>query len=336
MEIFSNGDWLPVVFVGLMGLAIMIYVILDGYDLGVGVLMGRASSEDRDKMISSIGPFWDANETWLVLSVGLLLVAFPIAHGEILSALYLPTALMLLGLILRGVSFDFRVRSKPEHRKTWCNNFVIGSILTSFMQGFMLGSYITGFKYDLFNFAFCILSGLCLIAGYSLVGASWLIMKTQGALQKRAISWAKTSLVGTTTGMILVSSATPMISDRIFSKWFVLPNFYYLLPIPLITACTILYIEYTLRRLPMPKEEKVWVPFVGSVVLFSLGFFGLAISFFPYIIPERMTIWEAASAHESLLLILYGTILVLPFILGYTFFVYRIFWGKVSSKDEHH
>ena len=336
MEIFSNGDWLPLAFAILMGLAIMIYVVLDGYDLGVGILMSAASDGDRNKMVGSIGPFWDANETWLVLSVGLLLVAFPTAHGYILTSLYLPTALMLLGIILRGVSFDFRVRAKPKYRRFWNNTFVFGSMLASFEQGFMLGSYITAFDPGTPAFCFCILTGVCLVAGYALIGAGWLIMKTEDALQKKAITWARFALLGTTLGMILVSASTPLLSDRIFAKWFSLPNFLYLLPIPLLTGALIIYIELILRKLPLAHDRLAWVPFVGSVSIFILGFIGLAVSFYPYIIPEKMTIWEAASTHESLLIIFCGAIVVLPFILGYSAFVYRIFWGKVGSEADHH
>ena len=336
MDILAGHDWLPLVFVSLMGLAVMIYVILDGYDLGVGILMSRASSSDRDLMVASIGPFWDANETWLVLSVGILLVVFPVAHGVILSALYIPTALMILGIILRGVSFDFRIRSKPKHRKFWCDVFVFGSTLAAFMQGFMLGSYILGFEFGFMAFLFCCLTGLCLVAGYAMVGSSWLLMKTDGQLQKKAVRWTKLSLYGTTLGMMLVSLSTPLMSDRIFEKWFTLPNFFYLLPIPLLTGCVIIFLYLTLKKLPMPKDKNAWIPFFCSTILFILGFLGLAISFFPYIVPEKITIWEAATSHESMVIILWGVVIVLPFILGYSFYVYRIFWGKVRESDIHH
>ena len=336
MDILAGHDPLPLVFVFLMGLAVMIYVVLDGYDLGVGILMSRASSKDRDLMIASIGPFWDANETWLVLSVGILLVVFPLAHGVILSALYIPTALMILGIILRGVSFDFRIRSKPKHRKFWCDVFVFGSTLAAFMQGFMLGSYILGFEFGFMAFLFCCLTGVCLIAGYSMIGSSWLIMKTSGQLQQKSVRWTKLSLYGTTLGMLLVSLATPLMSERIFVKWFSLPNFFYLLPIPLISGVVVLWLYFTLNKLPMPKDKDEGVPFICSIILFILGFAGLSISFFPYIVPDKITIWEAATSHESMVLILWGVAVVLPFILGYTLYVYRIFWGKVSESDIHH
>lgn len=331
MNIFVDGNWLPLVFVSLMGLAVMIYVILDGYDLGVGILMSEASETERDKMIASIGPFWDANETWLVLSVGILLVAFPEAHGIILTALYIPVAIMLLGLILRGVSFDFRAKAQTEYKHLWDRAFIIGSLITTLAQGFMLGMYIMNFNYNIFTVIFCLLTGICLVAGYCLVGASWLIMKTEAKLQKKAVRWAKKSLIGTSLGMFLVSIATPLLSDRVFIKWFVLPEFLFLLPIPLFTGILIVSLWFILNSLPKEDDKHCWVPFVTSIGIFLLGFAGLAYSFYPYIVPDKMTIWEAASSYDSLIIILVGALAVLPFIIGYTVFVYRVFWGKVKD-----
>jgi cytochrome d ubiquinol oxidase subunit II len=191
MEIFHNGQWLPLAFAGLMGLAMLIYAVLDGYDLGVGMLMKAATDEEKDVMIASIGPFWDANETWLVLGVGLLLVAFPLAHGIILSNLYLPVALMLIGLIMRGVAFDFRAKAKAGHKHAWNNAFFGGSLLTALAQGYMLGSYILGFEKSYNAFGFSMLVGICVAAGYCLIGSSWLIMKTEHELQRKAVHWAR-------------------------------------------------------------------------------------------------------------------------------------------------
>jgi len=335
MEIFSNGQWLPLVFMVLMGVAILAYVILDGYDLGVGILMSRADNSEKDLMIASIGPFWDANETWLVLGVGILLVAFPIAHGIILTSLYFPVALMLTGLILRGVSFDFRAKARDHHKHLWDKTFMAGSLLTAVSQGYMLGSYIVGFEFNLINFAFGVLAGFCLAAGYCLMGASWLIMKTEGVLQIKSVKWARFGLWGTVLGMVVISLATPLISHRIFDKWFSLPNFFFLLPIPAITLALIILLETSLRKLPRHEDKHCWVPFVGSVGLFVLGFLGLGYSFYPYIVPERMTIWQAASAPESLMIILIGALVVLPCIIVYTIFAYRVFWGKVKELTYH-
>ncbi|HEX5056870.1 MAG TPA: cytochrome d ubiquinol oxidase subunit II [Gammaproteobacteria bacterium] len=335
MEHLSNGQWLPLVFMALMGLAILAYVILDGYDLGTGILMSRASDAEKDRMIASIGPFWDANETWLVLGIGILLVAFPAAHGVILTGLYLPVALMLGGLILRGVSFDFRAKVKEHHKHLWDKSFIAGSLIATLAQGYMLALYIVGFARTASAHAFGLLVGVCLTAGYALLGASWQIMKTEGALQRKAVRWARLAVWGTAAGILAVSAATPLVSARIFEKWFSLPNFLILLPIPLLTAGLVIWLELVLKKLPLPDDRWCWVPFAGSAGLFLLGFIGLAYSFFPYIVLDRMTIWDAASAPESLLIILTGVLIVLPFIIAYTVFVYRVFWGKASELNYY-
>lgn len=331
MDIFSNGQWLPLTFAFLMGLSMLIYAVLDGYDLGVGVLMGRASDKDKDTMIGSIGPFWDANETWLVLGVGLLLVAFPSAHGIILTNLYLPVALMLIGLILRGVAFDFRAKAKAAHKKNWNRAFIGGSLLTALMQGYMLGSYILGFDSSASAIAFSFMVGLCVVAGYALIGASWLIMKTEGALQLLAVRWARVALWGTVGGIGLVSLATPLVSTRIFDKWFAMPEMLFLAPIPIITGVLIVTAELALRRLPLPGDRLCWLPFAATIGIFVLCFAGMAYSFFPYIVPDQLLIVEAASAPESLMIILVGALIVLPVLIGYTFLAYKIFHGK--AKD---
>jgi cytochrome bd ubiquinol oxidase subunit II len=335
MEILSNGQWLPLVFMALMGIAILAYVILDGYDLGTGILLSRGTDEEKDRMIASIGPFWDANETWLVLGIGILLVAFPAAHGIILTGLYLPVALMLGGLILRGVSFDFRAKVKAQHKHLWDKTFIAGSLLATLAQGYMLAMYIVGFERSFGTVAFALLVGVCLAAGYTLMGAGWLIMKTEGALQLKAIRWARLAVWGTAAGILAVSIATPLVSARIFEKWFSLPNFLILLPIPMLSAALVAWLELVLKKLPLPHDRYCWAPFAGSAGLFLLGFLGLAYSFFPYIVPDRLTIWEAASAPESLMIILIGALTVLPFIIAYTVFVYRVFWGKVRDLSYY-
>lgn len=331
MNMIANGEWLPLVFMLLLGIALLAYVILDGYDLGVGMLMHYADKAEKDTMIASIGPFWDANETWLVLGIGILLVAFPMAYGTILTALYIPVAAMLAGLIIRGVSFDFRAKAKDHHQPLWDKAFIGGSIVASLAQGYMLGDYIMDFSHTFATYAFSILVGVCLAAGYSFVGAAWLIMKTEGLLQQKAIRWARVTLWGTALGLAAVSIATPLISTRIFDKWFSFPNLFLLLPIPMITAILIIGSELILRRLPRPGDRYCWLPFAAAVGLFVLGFQGLAYSFYPYIIPDTMTIWQAASTPASLKIILAGVLVVLPCIIGYTFFVYRVFWGKVQA-----
>ncbi|MFN5191291.1 MAG: cytochrome d ubiquinol oxidase subunit II [Burkholderiales bacterium] len=335
MEMFADGKWLAVVFLGLMGISMLAYVILDGYDLGVGILLHRASDEHKDVMISSIGPFWDANETWLVLGVGILLVAFPSAHGVILTALYLPVAVMLLGLILRGVAFDFRVKAEAHHKPLWNFAFYAGSLLASFSQGVMLGLYITGFNYGALSLLFALITGLCLCAGYGLLGSGWLLMKTTGELQQQAVVWAQRSLWLTGLGIAAISIVTPMVSQRIFEKWFTLPYLFMLMPIPIATAILFFVIDRALRRLPKRlaegNEYGAWVPFAATVGIFLLAFYGLAYSLFPYLVVDHIDIWQAASAPESLKIILAGTAVVLPAIFGYTIYAYRVFWGKARE-----
>lgn len=336
-DLATPAGWLPLAFMLVMGLAMLAYVILDGYDLGVGILLRWADDGEKDTMIASIGPFWDANETWLVLGVGVLLVAFPEAHGRILGALYLPVALMLLGLILRGVAFDFRVKARSQHKAAWDGAFHLGSILAALAQGYMLGMLVLGFQTGLWQHAFAALIGLCLMAGYSLLGATWLIMKTEGALQQRAVHWAHRSLWFAGVGVAAVSIATPLASASIATKWFSFPNILLLAPIPLLTATLFLVCEITLRRLPQQlvaaRERWIWLPFACAVGIFLLAGHGLAFSLFPYLIIDQLTIWQAASAAESLMIIFVGAAVVLPVIIGYTVFAYRIFWGKATALE---
>ncbi|AOY94705.1 cytochrome BD ubiquinol oxidase subunit II [Cupriavidus sp. USMAA2-4] len=334
-DLSQASGWMPVVFLALMGLSMLIYVILDGYDLGVGVLLRRADDAEKDAMIASIGPFWDANETWLVLGVGLLLTAFPLAHGVILTNLYLPVALMLAGLILRGVAFDFRVKARAHHKPWWNAAFYAGSLLAGFSQGLMLGLYITGFRYDLPNLLFAVVVGLCLVAGYCLLGAGWLVMKSSGRLQRRAVYWARRSLWLTAVGVSAVSVVTPLVSERIFDKWFSLPNLILLAPVPLVTVALFVIVDRLLRRMPAlldaGNERWCWVPFAATAAIFLMAFNGLAYSLFPFLVVDRIDIWQAASAPESLGVILVGAAVVLPTILGYTVYAYRVFWGKATD-----
>lgn len=323
--------WLPVIFMGLMALAMLVYVVLDGYDLGVGVLLNGGSSREQDLMVASIGPFWDANETWLVLGVGILLIAFPMAHGVILSSLYLPVTAMLLGLILRGVAFDFRVKAREPHKPIWNQAFFAGSATASFAQGFMLGHYITGFAPTASGYLFATLIGICLTAGYALLGACWLIMKTDGELQRKAVRWAQRALWVTAAGIAAVSVATPLVSARVFDKWFSFPQFVPLSQIPAATLALLYASHATLRRLALGRRARGWLPFALAVGLFVLAFAGLGYSLFPYLVLDEITIWDAASATNSLTFVLWGVVITLPAIVGYTVFSYRVFWGKTAD-----
>ncbi len=334
-DLSQPAGWMPIVFMGVMGLAMLAYVILDGYDLGVGVLMRRASEEDKDTMIASIGPFWDANETWLVLGIGILLTVFPLAHGVILGALYLPVALMLIGLVLRGVAFDFRVKARAQQKPVWNRAFYVGSLLASWSQGYMLGALITGFAGDAWSMLFSAAIGLALVAAYCLLGAGWLIIKSEGALQLQAVKWARGSLWFTAAGIGAISLATPLVSPSIFDKWFAFPYIVLLLPIPLATLILLLIIARSLRRLPVRlaqgNEYGAWVPFGCTVGVFLLAFYGLAYSLFPWLVIDRIHLWQGTIAPASMGVILAGAVVVLPMIIGYTVFAYRVFWGKSTT-----
>lgn len=321
---------LPTIFVGLMGLSMLIYVVLDGFDLGVGILIADADDEEKDTMISSIGPFWDANETWLVLGVGILLVAFPKAHGIILTALYLPVFAMLFGLILRGVAFDFRAKVALERKWIWNTAFFSGSLIAALAQGFMLGLYLVGLETGLPEVLFACLVAVGVAAAYAFIGATWLIMKTEGELQAKAVIWARRLVWFAGAGMVAVSVATPVVSPRVFEAWFSFPNIVYLAPIPTATAALFLLLLIMLPQMPYRNDRYCWAPFAASVAVFILGFAGLAYSFYPYIVPDRLTIDQAASAPESLFIILIGALTVLPVIVGYSIYAYWVFRGKAQ------
>jgi cytochrome bd ubiquinol oxidase subunit II len=327
---FADGN-LPFIFAALMGLSILIYVILDGFDLGVGILFPFADEDERDRMVASIGPFWDANETWLVLAVGLLLVAFPVAHGAILTQLYLPVAVMLIGLILRGVAFEFRAKAPGHHKRAWDVAFCAGSLMAALSQGFMLGLYIMGLAWTPFHIVFAVVTAVFLSVAYSFIGAAWIVFKTDGSLQMKAIEWAQGGIWGVVLGMAAISMATPLVSARIFGKWFAWPEMLFLAPLPILSGGLVLLIWVVLRRLPLEKDRLSWLPFIAASALFALAFAGMAYSFFPYIVPEAITIYEAASAPESLRIILWGTLIVLPMILAYSVLSYVIFRGKATD-----
>ena len=282
-------------------------------------------------MIAAIGPFWDANETWLVLAVGLLLVAFPLAHGLILTALYLPVFVLLLGLILRGVAFDFRAKVPTHRKKRWNRVFFAGSLTASLAQGYMLGVYVLGLDAGLAAVAFGALVALCLAAAYAAMGAAWVIYKTEGALQKKAVLWLRSALVLTALGMAAVSLATPFASARIFDRWFVFPDMIYLAPLPILSAGLFVWLWWQTFHLPKADDRHAMLPFLTLAAIFALGFAGLAWSFYPFVVPDRLTIWEAAAAPGSLGIILVGTLAVLPVIIGSTIYVYRVFGGKASD-----
>lgn len=331
METLLNAHTLPLIFTALMAVSVLAYVILDGYDLGIGILLGLAPDDEKDVMIAAIGPFWDANETWLVLAVGLLLVAFPMAQGAILGTLYLPVLVLLIGLILRGVAFDFRTKARAGHKQHWNRLFAAGSVAATLAQGYMLGRFITGLESSATAEAFSVLTAICLLAAYALLGAGWLILKTDGPLQRRALRWARPSLILSAVGLGAVSVVTPLVNPMVAERWFSLPEFLLLAPVPLMAAALCLGLFLLLPRLPRQDDRWCWLPFALTVGVIGLGFLGIAYSFFPWIVPGQMTVWQAASSPEALTAILVIAAPVLPMILAYSLFSYRVFWGKTGA-----
>jgi cytochrome d ubiquinol oxidase subunit II len=322
---------LPIIFAGLMALSIIVYAILDGYDLGVGILLPLKNDHQADQMIASIGPFWDANETWLVLAVGLLLIAFPTAHNVILKALYIPSAIMLVGLILRGVAFDFRAKVAQVNKHRWNQIFKLGSLIASSSQGYMLGSFVMGFEESVNAYIFSIMSALGVTCAYALIGSTWLILKTTDDLQLRAIEWAKLMGKISFVGILAVCIVNPLINQFVFERWTTAPFAYFMAIVPFV-CFTLLFIgNKVLKQLPLKDDSGCWLPFLITVVVYVFCFCGLAFSFYPYVVPGEITIWQAASAPESLRFILYGALVVIPCILLYTIFSYRVFWGKVQD-----
>ena len=293
--------WLPVVWAGIIGIAVALYVILDGFDLGLGILFPFTPEEERrDVMMNSVAPFWDGNETWLVLGGGGLLVAFPLAYAVIMPALYLPIIIMLLGLVFRGVAFEFRWVAKPSHA-FWDNAFAYGSIVATFMQGVMLGGFLQGITVENRQFAggtfdwfapFPLFTGFALIVGYALLGATWLVMKTEGEVAVNARRWAQYLLLAVLVIMVIISLWTPLAFDRIAERWFTWPNLLYLSPVPLLTAAAAFAAGGGWRT------GRDVMPFLSAVALFLLGFVGLAISNVPYLVPPALTFWDAAARSE--------------------------------------
>lgn len=326
---FSDAQ-LPIIFASLMAFAIIVYALLDGYDLGVGMLLPTNSETESDTMIASIGPFWDANETWLVLAVGLLLIAFPVAHSLVLGALYIPVSIMLIGLIIRGVAFDFRAKVKSHNKRLWDRLFKFGSALTAFMQGFMLGLYVMQFEYTIYSVAFSLISGLGVCVAYTLIGAAWLIMKTDGELQQKATVWAKRAGRLTFISILVVCSVNPIINNKVMTVWFTFPQAIFLLNLPLLCFCLIGINDWLLTLAIRKQFKTAWVPFALVVCVFVGCYLGLLISFYPDVVPGKLSIFDSITDPSSLRFLLYGSLIVIPAILMYTVFSYRIFWGKVE------
>jgi cytochrome d ubiquinol oxidase subunit II len=329
---------LPLVWGAILALAVFLYVLLGGYDLGLGALFPLAPShEDRDAMMGSVAPFWDGNETWLVMGGGGLLAAFPLAYAVMMPALYLPIILMLIGLILRGVAFEFRFKAE-RHRWMWDVAFSFGSVLAALMQGAVLGAFVQGFTVVDSKFAggafdwltpFSVVTAIALLSGYVLLSAGWLIMKADEALRAWAYDIARYALIAVAVFILIFSVWTPLLHPEIAARWFRPGNMVMLSPVPLATAATLAALWIALKR------RLRYAPFLLGVVIFLLCYTGLAVSLFPYIIPPSITLWQAAAAPESQLFMLYGAVPILPIILGYTAYSYYVFWDA-TEHDAYH
>ena len=332
-------DFVPVWTV-ILGLGVFLYVLLDGFDLGVGILHRFApDAEARNTMMNSIAPIWDGNETWLILGGVGLLAAFPLAFAIIIPAVYFPILVMLLALIFRGVAFEFRYRDSP-HRGFWDNGFAYGSMLATFVQGIVLGAFIQGFQTDGRVFTggsfdcltpFSLATGVCLIFGYALLGAGWLIIKTEGPLQTRARRWGRFALGGVCVAVAVVSVWTPVANADIAARWFSFPNIILLSPVPVVTALIAWGTWWALLR---PSAQVG--PFAGAIGLFAMSYLGLAISLWPMIVPHRFTLWQAASDPSTQAFLLVGTLFLLPVILAYSGWSYWVFRGKVRADTGYH
>jgi cytochrome bd ubiquinol oxidase subunit II len=340
-EMTGNADVatvLALIWAALIGVAVAFYVILDGFDLGIGILFPFArNDDDRDRMLATIAPFWDGNETWLILGGAGLLVAFPRAYSIVMPAFYLPLIVMLLALVARGVTFEFR--GLAQRKRFWNAVFAGGSTLAALCQGVVLGGLVQGVKIENGAYAggpydwltpFGLLCGCGVVAGYALLGATWLMLKTDGAMARRAEIHAKELLVAVILFMAAVSLYTPMTSPRIAHRWLTLPNIFYLAPVPVLTALI------ALAQWRWIGARRELAPFLASIALFLLGYLGLVISIFPYMVPPSLTIWQAAAAPSSQLFMLTGTLLLLPLILCYTALTYWLFRGKVREGATYH
>jgi cytochrome d ubiquinol oxidase subunit II len=329
---------LPMFFAFIIAFAILAYVVLDGFDLGVGILfpflpVGR----ERDSAINSVAPVWDGNETWLVMGGGGLLAAFPLAYGMILSALYAPIIAMLLALVFRGVAFEFRWRD-PRHRPLWDVAFSGGSIVAALAQGITLGALLQGIAVQNRTYAggwfdwltpFSLLVGVSLVCGYALLGSTWLVMKSEGSLQERCHRMAFRLGIATIVAMAVVSAATPFLRDAYWMRWFAWPQVLFTAQVPVLVAIVTFVLFRSLRR------GHHYTPFLMTLALFGLGLAGLGISLYPFVVPPSVSIWDAAAPDDSLKFMLPGVLIMVPIILAYTGYSYWVFRGKTGHEGYH-
>jgi cytochrome bd ubiquinol oxidase subunit II len=334
------GIDLPLIWAVIILFGVMMYVVMDGFDLGIGLLYPFfPKDEDRDVMMNTVAPVWDGNETWLVLGGAGLMAAFPLAYSVVLSAFYLPLIFMLLGLIFRGVAFEFRFKASDAGRHWWDKAFIGGSLAATFFQGVTLGGFIDGVPVANRAFAggaldwltpFSVFTGLGLVAAYALLGCTWLIFKTAGDLNRRMVAIGRPLTLIVLAAIAVISAWTPLTHPAIAERWFTLPNLLYFAPVPLLVAVVAWQLIVRLRGEPNAG------PFVLTLCLVFLGYSGLGISVWPYIVPPSITIWDASSPPQSQGFALVGALLIIPMILGYTAWGYYVFRGKVDASHGYH
>ena len=331
---------LPLLWAFILAFAVLAYVVLDGFDLGIGILFPFLKRhENRDTAMNTIAPFWDGNETWLVLGGGGLFAVFPLAYAIVMPALYAPVIAMLLALIFRGVAFEFRWRT-VRWRGVWDMSFFIGSLVAAFAQGVALGTIVQGIEvsgraygggwYDWLT-PFSVVTGLAVVVGYALLGATWIIMKTDGPLNRLAARYAAALAIGTLIGIAIVSAWMPFLQPTFYSRWFSFPQILFVAPIPILVALAAFSLFQALK-----DHVSNYRPFLSALALFVLSFIGIGISFYPNILPPELTIWQAAAPDASLLFLLVGASVLIPTILAYTTYSYWIFRGKVIEGEGYH
>jgi cytochrome d ubiquinol oxidase subunit II len=327
--------WAAIIF-----FSVFMYVVLDGFDLGIGMLYPFVPARrDRDTMMNSVAPIWDGNETWLVLGGEGLLAAFPVAYAVILPAIYLPLVLMLVGLVFRGVAFEFRFKANDRERPIWDLAFTGGSMAAAFFQGVSLGAFLSGIRVSGRTWAggpldwfapFPLAAGMGVMIAYTLLGATWLVMKSEGDLHKRMVGLARPLTWLLLAAIAVVSVWTPLSQHQVAERWFSFPNLLLLSPVPLLVAGAGFWLLWSLKRDPVRQ------PFIAALALVLLGFTGMAVSIWPHIVPPAITIWEAAAPRATQSFALVGTLIVLPLILAYTAWSYYVFRGKVADTEGYH
>ena len=328
--------WAVIIFFG-----VFMYIVMDGFDLGIGILFPFVKhSDDRDVMMNTVAPVWDGNETWLVLGGAALLAAFPVAYSVLLTALYMPLILMLLGLIFRGVAFEFRFKAKDHERHLWDKAFIVGSICAAYFQGVALGAYVDGIPMNGMEYVggtwdfvrpFPLICGFGVLIVYALLGSTWLIIKTEGELQERMLRLTKPLTVLISIAILVVTVWTPLVNHSVIPLWFSAPTVYYFVPVPILVCFFVWRLRYNIR-----SENPHHGSFMSALGIVFIGYTGLAISIWPNIIPPHLSIWAAASPPQSQGFALIGTLFMLPFVLGYTAWSYFVFRGKVKVGDGYH